>query len=165
MKKRYINVFYAIGLASVITFIACKKSLEIAPVGATTQLNMATKSGINGLLIGAYRGLIMDGSIWCNCSNQSYSLLGTNELAWGFSGLPYLSMFEQHVIGPTNSFLIDDRWRVCYDGIQRANSILRLLPKVAANQLTETEATQIKAEAIFIRGILHFDFSKRPTRV
>ncbi len=160
MNKRYIKVIYAISLVSVITFIACKKSLEIAPVGATTKLNMATKSGINGLLIGAYRGLIMDGTIWCNCSNQSYSLLGTNELAWGLSGLPYLSMFEQHVIGPTNSFLIDDRWRICYDGIQRANFILRLLPDVPPNQLTETQATQIKAEAIFIRAILHFELAK-----
>jgi starch-binding outer membrane protein, SusD/RagB family len=160
MKKRYINVFYAIGLASAITFIACQDSLEIAPIGASTELNMTTKSGINGLLIGAYTGLRLNGSIWCNSSNQSFSLLGTNELAWGFSGLPYLSTFEQHTYDATNTFLIDDRWRLGYDGIQRANSILRLLPQVPANQLNEEEATQIKAEAIFIRAILHFELAK-----
>lgn len=160
MKKRYINVFYAIGLASVITFSACQKSLEIAPIGASSELNMATKSGINGLLTGTYRSLIIDGSIWGNSSNQAFSLLGTNELTWGFSGLPYLSTFEQHTYDATNTFLIEDRWRLCYDGIQRANSILRLLPQVPETQLNKAEATQMKAEAIFIRGILHFELAK-----
>jgi starch-binding outer membrane protein, SusD/RagB family len=160
MKKRYIKIIYAISLVSAITFIACQKSLEIAPVGASTEMNMATKSGINGLLTGAYRGLYLDGSIWCNSSNQSFSLLGTNELAWGFSGLPYLSTFEQHTYDATSTFLIEDRWRLCYDGIQRANSILRLLPQVPAAQLNEAESKQIKAEAIFIRGILHFELAK-----
>ena len=160
MKKRYINLIYAISLVSVITFIACTKSLEIAPVGATTELNMATKSGINGLLTGAYRGLIMDDGIWNNCSNFTYSLWGTNELTWGFSGLPNISIFEQHGVDPTNTGEINNRWSICYDGIQRANSILRLLPKVSANQLTESEATQLKAEAVFIRAILHFELVK-----
>lgn len=160
MKKRYIKVICAIGLVSVITFIACKKSLEITPFGATSELNMDTKAGINGLLIGAYRGLIMDESLWCNCNNFTYSLLGTNELVLGSSGLPYWSIFEQHGVGPTNTFVNDNKWSVCYDGIQRANGVVRLLPKVPATQLTAAEATQIKAEAVFLRAILHFELAK-----
>ena len=140
---------------------SCKKGyLEQAPIGATTELNMATAAGINGLLIGAYHGLVMDGSIFTNSANQAFSSFGTNEWVRGFSSFPELANFEQHTLEPTNSYINDQRWKVCYDGINRANTVIRLLQAAPAGQLNAESATQIKAEARFIRGVLHFELAK-----
>ena len=161
MRKRYLKLISAISLVSLISLVACQDEfLEKAPIGAASETNMITKTGVNGLLIGAYNSLKMDDGYWNNCVNQSFSMFGTNEWVRGFSTLAQLAYFEQHQVDPTSTPINDAEWRLGYDGIQRANSVLRVLAKVPAGQLTDKEATQIKAEAIFIRAVLHFELAK-----
>ena len=47
-----------------------------------------------------------------------------------------------------------------YAGVQRSNDVLRVLAQVPAGSLSDEEAKQIKAEAIFLRAVYHFEAAK-----
>ncbi len=148
----------ALGLLIV---LSCSKSfLEREPLGNVSETTLATREGVDGLLIGAYS--LLDG-------------IGTGGLAgapavsnWVFGGVasddahkgsqygdePPIESIENYTIDPTNPYL-PIKWRLLYGGVQRANDVLRLLPKVPENLISAQEATRIRAEAIFVRSVFH----------
>lgn len=166
MLKINKKIICSLGLISMISLTACKKDFfEKAPIGALSETTLATKTGINGLLIGAYSLLDQVGgykgaAYYKGASNWIFSTIASDEAKEGYFGnLPDSEMFEAYKVTPTNPIL-DFKWGECYAGIQRANDVLRLLAILPENTLTEAEAVQIKAEAIFIRAILHFELAK-----
>ena len=50
------------------------------------------------------------------------------------------------------------KWQILYSGIQRANDVLRTLPKVA--DLTDAEKKTMEAESRFLRAHYHMDAQK-----
>ena len=54
----------------------------------------------------------------------------------------------------------DAKWRSLYSGVQRANDVIRVLSKVTDRSISEEEAKQIKAEAIFLRSVFLFEAVK-----
>ncbi len=167
MRKKYLKQICAMGLVSMISLVACQETfLEKAPIGSTSEVNMATKTGVDYLLIGAYNSLKMDNqasgnTLLNNCNNLCFSMFGTNEFVRGFSSIPELAHFEQHQVDPTNNPSVNGaEWKLGYDGIQRANTVLRVLARVPEGQLTDKEINQIKGEAIFLRAVLHFELAK-----
>jgi len=161
MSKRYLKQIYTTVLVMMISLTGCEENyLEVAPFGAAFEENMATKTGINGLLTGAYKRLQMSEGIFGNVTNMTFSSFGTNEWVWGNASPTQLSNFETHLISPTTGGAIDSRWRICYDGIQRANSVLNVLKNSPEGTLTAKESAQISGEAVFIRSVLHFELAK-----
>ena len=164
MKKIYTKVICAIGLVSMISFIACNKDfLDKQPKGSVSQQVLATKAGANKLLIGAYA--MLDGQAnadyFGSNSNWLCSNLASHEAIWGTPFWPDVAAFENYIgMIPINNIL-EHVWDGNYDGIQRANDVLRLLPLVPENELSADEALQLKAEAIFIRAFLHFQLVLR----
>lgn len=166
MKKIFNKIICTLVLISVISLAACKKDfLEIAPKGVLSQTVLATKVGINGLLIGAYSILDEKGTM----SGDYYARGPSNWIEGGiasddakagtFGELPDIELFENYKVTPTNPIL-GYKWVECYGGVQRANDVLRLLALLPANTLTADEALQIKAEAIFLRAIFHLELVK-----
>ncbi|MEO5997488.1 MAG: RagB/SusD family nutrient uptake outer membrane protein [Chitinophagaceae bacterium] len=153
-------------IVSVISVTSCNKEyLEQPPIGSLSQSTLATKTGINGLLIGAYSLLDETGgwggaAYYKGPSNWVFGTIASDDAKEGFFGnLPESEMFEAYKVTPTNSIL-GFKWGECYSGIQRANDVLRLLPALPANTLTAAEALQIKSEATFLRAVFHFDLAK-----
>ena len=64
-----------------------------------------------------------------------------------------MEQFEAYKETPVNSVL-EIKWGNLYVGVQQTNDVLRLLPNV--KDVSANEATQIKAEAIFLREFFHF---------
>jgi starch-binding outer membrane protein, SusD/RagB family len=162
MEKRYKEIICTLGLILVISYASCKKDyLEVAPIGSVSQQTLATKAGVNGLLIGAYALLddIVYSSYDGGCSNWPFSDLASHEMVRGGTSFQEVGQFEHHSVDPTNT-TIEKMWNSCYNGIQRANDVLRVLPLIPASQLTSDEALQLKAEAIFIRAVQHFELAK-----
>jgi len=162
MKKRYKRIFCVIGLISIILYTACKKEyLEVNPIGNLSQQTLATKVGINGLLVGAYA--MLDGVsgvfYWGNNTNWCFSNVASHEAVRGSTSTPDVGSFENCKVYPIHASVLK-KWQGCYSGIQRANEVLRLLPLIPSNALTTDEALQIKAEAIFVRAVLHFELVK-----
>lgn len=146
----------------------CKKDfLEKGAIGALSETTLANKAGVTGLLIGAYS--LLDG-VGAEGTGDPYFTPVSNYVLGGIAsddahkGSEYgdITDFEQienythtAVTAPFN-----EKWTALYAGVQRANDVLRLLAKVTDGSLSENEALQIKAEAIFLRAVYHFEAAK-----
>jgi starch-binding outer membrane protein, SusD/RagB family len=165
--KRLLYILSLTGCILFIAFIinACKKDfLEIKPLGLLSEQTLASKAGVNGLLIGAYS--LLDGHPGGNQMPQSMS-------NWHFSGVASddahkgseygdqtdLEFIENYSALPVNSYF-NAKWISLYNGIQRANDVLRTLALVKDGSITDAEAVQIEAEATFLRGVYHFETAK-----
>lgn len=145
---------------------ACKESfLERVPVGQISGETLKTKAGVNGLLIGAYS--LLDGvgagyddhntSIW----NAWLGDVGADDArkGGGYCCQTERGEIENKKYNATNAIL-NDRWRLYYAGVQRANEAIRGLDNLPDGEFTEEEATQVRAEARLIRGIFHLEAAK-----
>jgi hypothetical protein len=65
-----------------------------------------------------------------------------------------MSELERYDATPNNVYL-NNKWRTLYDGISRANDLLRILPQAA--DMSEESKARVRAEARFLRGHFHFD--------
>ncbi|HLA54070.1 MAG TPA: RagB/SusD family nutrient uptake outer membrane protein, partial [Flavitalea sp.] len=169
MKKLYTRVSIYSCLCLSVFISACKKDfLEKKPQGTLSETTLANKAGVNGLLIGAYS--LLDGvggptasvGVWSqSISNWQYGGVASDDAHKGseYGDQTDLELIENYTHTPVNPYF-DGKWVALYTGIQRANDVLRVLTKVEAGALTDDEALQIKAEAVFLRAVYHFEAAK-----
>lgn len=159
-KKKILKWSVIIG----IIFLSCSKSfLDKKPLGLVSEESLANKRGVEGLLIGAYS--LLDGigsnlgSYGSACSNWIYGSICGSEAYKGsvFEDVPEIRPLEEFRSDPTNLMLLE-KWSTIYDGVQRANDVLRILPK--ATDITEVEKKRIAGEAKFLRAHYHFEAKK-----
>ncbi|MFD0792967.1 RagB/SusD family nutrient uptake outer membrane protein [Mucilaginibacter litoreus] len=156
--------------ATVVLFAStysCKKFLDQPPVGALTPEVVATRTGVDGILIGAYS--VVDG-VYDGQKGDPW-LTGTDNWIYGsvvggdaFKGSnpgdqPAAANLEAFNATGSNDYL-DAKWRVCYAGVQRANDVLRVLPTVKDGSISEEQNAQFIAEARFLRGFFHLEAAK-----
>lgn len=171
MKRFNRSIYILAAFACLASLFSCSKSfLEKNPIGTIGENNLATKSGINGLLIGAYS--LLDGwdgtgsvkgsafSFYTGSSNWIFGGVAADDAHFGTLGnLPDGEIFETYKYDGTSS-VVTAKWGMIYAGVQRANDVLRLLPKMPQGALTAAEEKQIRAEAIFLRGVYHLEAAK-----
>lgn len=165
MKKTNIRLIYFLMLGLGLVTFSCKKTfLNQFPNGVLGDEQVATAKGIKELLIGAYADL--DGQFdpnnlyWqASPDNWVYGSICGGDAHKGSDpsdqadALP-VARFEAL---PTNSYLVV-KWRAVYDGIARANNVLRTLKRVT--DMTDDQKTQAEAEARFLRGHYAFEAKK-----
>nr|MDQ6903807.1 RagB/SusD family nutrient uptake outer membrane protein [Bacteroidota bacterium] len=162
-KLKYFTVFTAavIFLAGI---YACKKSfLDKTPVGTYSQTTLANPAGVQGLLIGAYS--LLDGNGGAGGSWQSaadnwvYGGVVSDDAHKGSDPgdqADILSL-EQYKVNPSNGYL-DPKWSWGYDGIQRANEVLRVMRTVT--NFSGLDTIEVTAEVRFLRGHYHFELKR-----
>lgn len=160
--KRYSLLFVILGI---LFMTSCSEEfLEQFPNGVVTEDLLATNEGVANLLIGAYAmfdGHSVDGAYWGSRGagpTQWVSELQSGdcykgEAPWGWQEL---NPFEKLEILTTN-VLVDQVWNAHYDGIARANDVVRVA-KLALEEgnITEDYANEAMAEARFLRAYHHF---------
>ena len=72
--------------------------------------------------------------------------------------LPPMGEIERYVALPTNS-IISGRWATLYDGVSRANDVLKTLEEVK-NDLSVEDYNEIAGQARFLRAFFHFRLQK-----
>lgn len=143
---------------------ACEKNyLEKNPLGLLSENALATKTGADGLLIGAYSLLDGGGTIGTQgisglFGNWIFGGVASDDAHTGTEGLSFIEIYENYTDNATD-FIVNYKWVDLYAGVQRANDVLRLLPKVPETSLTADQAIQIKAEAVFLRAYYHFEIA------
>lgn len=160
----------ASALLATASLYGCKNFLAdaAAPRGTLTGASPLFNSpaGVEGTLIGAYRALDCPSSVglWgCAASNWVWGDVASDESYKGSDAgdQPPINDIEDYAWGtPNASSYLDQKWTVEYEGINRANSTLRLLDKVVkANPTVISAADQagIRGEAIFLRAHFHFE--------
>jgi hypothetical protein len=167
-KLKYI-VLVAI-LAAATVMYSCSKFLNKPPVGSLVPSVIATKAGVEGLLIGAYAQL----KGWNNTNieyNSPYAVGLDNPPFGGYASddaykgssttdqAPDAPEIENHSVTSAIGYL-EQKWQADYNGVQRANDAIREIPLVTDGSLTAANAAEITAEARFLRGVFHFDLAK-----
>jgi hypothetical protein len=157
-------------LCAITVIYSCKKLLDKPPVGSLSANVLASKAGVDGLLIGAYS--MLDG--WNNTDIQFNSPYGTGLDNSSFGGYgsddaykgssttdqaPDAPSIENHSVTPSIGY-VEQKWQADYDGVQRANDAIREIPLVKDGSLTAADAAEVTAEARFLRGVFHFDLAK-----
>src|SRR5207249_4000737 len=163
--KKLSFIFIVAGL-----ILSCKHYLEQPPVGVLNNEVLATKAGVEKLLIGAYailRGYnpaVPNSGVrqWTQAaSNWIYGSVATDDAHKGSVSFdqPEIASMESYNTNPVNAYL-NDKWICSYAGVQRANDVLREIPLVKDGSLNDDEKKQVIAEARFLRGFFHFEAAK-----
>lgn len=149
----------ALGMAS-----CSDEFLEQPAIGALSDDVIANQEGLEKLLVGTYGAL--DGSDFGGgaayekaADNWVYgSVAGGDASKGSFGG-------DQPAIDPIAKFQADasngyfnSKWRASYEGVNRANAVLKLLPKVEG--LSDAVRKNIEGQARFLRGHYYFDLKK-----
>jgi hypothetical protein len=151
------------------TLYGCKDFLEGAgaPQGTLNEQSLATRQGVEGSLIAAYRALDWNtgvGGAWGNAaSNWVWGSVTSDDAYKGSesSDQPPINDIEGYhwATGDSEGYL-NDKWRGMYEGVVRSNATIRLLRSVVEDKPTEIpedDAAGIEGEAIFLRAHYHFE--------
>lgn len=167
MKKIKTKFLIPASLAAIAILAACSKDfLNKPPLGTLNPEIVASETGIQGILIGAYS--LVDGEGATSNGGDGFASGASN---WIFGGVASDDAYkgsdpsdvsdaapmEDWSITPTNG-AIPQKWNVCYAGAQRCNDVLRTLP--LATDIPADEATGIIAQARFLRAFYHFELKK-----
>ncbi len=162
---------YKLIFPGVLTVLAlsysCKKFLDKPATGSLNSTVLATKAGVDGLLIGAYSDLDgfsadIGGDPWPQgVSNWIYGGVGADDAHKGSTpgDQSDAAAIENHSFNPANSYF-NAKWRILYAGITRSNDVLKELPLVKDGSITADYAKQVTAEARFLRGVYHLEAVK-----
>lgn len=146
---------------------ACKKSfLDKQPLGALGAGVISNQTGVEGLLIGAYHMVSGQGG----AAGTNWGSAASN---WPYGGVASDDAYKGSVpadqvaegLGPiaswsplsTNGYL-NSKWQSMYDGIQRSNDVLRVMP--LATDISADNVKRITAEVRFLRGHFHYELKQ-----
>lgn len=147
----------------------CSDFLEnaAAPQGTLDEGTLATRTGVEGTLIAAYRALDCTTSTnanWgCAASNWVFGSVASDDSYKGSDGTdqPPINDIEGYHWGTPNAeSYLNTKWSQVYEGVVRSNATLRLLHQVVATapgELTAADAAGIEGEALFLRAHYHFE--------
>src|SRR5258708_2677835 len=116
MKKSY-SKFIALGSLVILTLTySCKKLLNKEPVGVLQSATLASKAGVDGLLIGAYAMLDgytnTGGTEWeSSIDNWTYGGIASDDAYKGSNTTdqPTAAPLENHSVDASNEFL-SEKW-------------------------------------------------------
>ena len=137
------------------------------PQGTLDAGTLANRAGVEGNLIGAYRTLDCTdatSSNWgCAASNWVWGSATSDDAYKGSEATdqPPIDDIELYhwATGKSEDYL-NTKWRASYEGVNRANSTLRLLKQVQEakpGEIDDETAKGITGEAIFLRAHYHFE--------
>ena len=140
---------------------SCKDDfLEVAPTGSLANAQLGSKAGVEGLLIGTYGAL--NGAFGNRFEAPSHWVTGSicgGEANKGTDPGDYSSInpVQRYETDATQGDL-NNLWRGRYEGVSRANAVLRLISE--SPDLAAGDATRMSAEARMLRGHFYFDLKK-----
>jgi len=141
---------------------SCKDSfLEVPPNGQLQNSDLTNLAGLEGLLISSYAELNGRGfSQTASSTNWVYGSIMGGEANKGSNAGDFsaITFFQTYQLLASNGE-INDRWRCMYEGVSRANSVLRTLPN-AQSTVSAADKQRIGAEAQFLRGHYYFELKR-----
>ena len=147
----------------------CKDFLDTAatPQGTLDGQTLATKAGVEGTLIAAYRSLDWTNGVGGNwgsaASNWIWGSVTSDEAYKGSEATdqPAIDPIELYQwSAPGVDGELNDKWRAVYEGVVRSNATINLLKQVRAakpGEISDVDAKGIEGEATFLRAHYHFE--------
>ncbi len=150
-------IYLVIAIWAVLLFFSCGDNfLDTEPKGTASETVMSEAKGVEALLIAAYDVLNGTGA-WNPGWEMIMGSIYSDDCYWGGEFLPREVGIYQ--MTPNIGYTIR-RWQNKYDGVARANDVLRFLQEnqklEGKNKIPQQRALQIEAEAKFLRAHYHF---------
>src|SRR2546421_447215 len=155
-----------LGLGLSITY-ACKDFLDTPAQGTLNENALATKAGVEGSLIAAYRSLdctnATNGNWGCAASNWPFGSITSDDAYKGSeaSDQPQATKLELYVWSSDQAQdYLDRKWASMYEGVRRANATIQFLEKVSRLkpiEISRADSMGIRGEALFLRAHYHFE--------
>jgi hypothetical protein len=169
MKKLIVNITVACFILLALLYSCSESFLDTKPIGSANTTTLSNEKGVDALLLGAYHCLLGSGQeangwfgTWAWAASPSNWVWGS--IAGG-DGTKGSDITDQSSIVPVEDFTVDpsngyvsDKWNANYDGVSRANEVLKIL--AGASGISAAKATQVKAEALFLRAWFHFELKR-----
>jgi hypothetical protein len=151
----------SIGLLLLFSWQCSDSFLDKQPLSLDENA-LASKKGVNAILVGAYSlldGIGAGGSYEQTASNWSFGSIRGGDAHKGAdpSSQPDINNIERYESNPTDGYYLG-KWRTLYEGVVRANNTLKVLRKVP--DMSDDEKQNIAAQARFLRGFYHFEAKK-----
>lgn len=158
--KMFLSAGFVLGIAT-----ACSDEfLTRQPQAQYSPSALQTAKGVEGVLLGAYAMLdgqgLDDQAPWENdIQNWVFGGLTSDDAYKGTDAgdQPEESFLEKWDFQATNGH-IKNKYRGLFKGVARANDAINTLKSV--KDISPERATQIKAEAQFLRALFHFEAKK-----
>lgn len=148
-------------IALFLSITGCSDLLDKNPQGTLNPVLLTTKSTLDKQVIAAYAGLNGHNGTgdWSSSpDNMYYGDLGSGIMHKGSTTGDQNGMLLMEQYKPeTNLGVLNNKWRVMYNGVERCNDVLRILNNNDIENLSETEKIQVIAEIRFLRGYYHFE--------
>ncbi len=157
-KSKYIGLFVLAGLL----LVSCKDEfLDGPPQGVLDQNTLGNPAGVEAALVSSYSmldGWGAGGAWGVSGSNWTFGSVASDDAYKGSEpgdqqSITDIELYQWSTSG-TDGYL-NDRWRVLYEGINRANAAIRLLAVV--EEVGAADRTRIMGEALFLRAHYHFE--------
>lgn len=162
MKKILTNSMVII-TALMTVFFSCKESfLEKPATGAVSEGLLTSSKGLEGALIAVYGQINGKGAggRMASPSNWVWGSIRGGDANKGTDPGDYsdINPIQRYEYLSTQG-VISEKWQGNYEGVSRANAVLRLIAKADAD-VTDATKTRITAEARFLRGHYYFELKK-----
>jgi starch-binding outer membrane protein, SusD/RagB family len=163
MKRNY-KVLIPLALISAGLIVACSKSFTTKPaLGSLSFATLSNQQGANSLLIGAYSMLDEQGG--ASVGDQ----FGNGPDKWVFASVDADDSYkgstpsdqgdivplESWATSTANNPYLATKWQALFDGIQRANDVLRVI--AVATDINAANHIQLTGEARALRGYFEFE--------
>ncbi|WP_031525815.1 RagB/SusD family nutrient uptake outer membrane protein [Dyadobacter crusticola] len=140
---------------------SCKESfLEVPATGQLDEGQLSTKKGIEGVLVSVYGQLNGRANRMASASNWVWGSIRGGDANKGtdpgdFSDINPIQRFEYL----STQGVIVDKWKGNYEGVARANLVMRLLATNPAD-VTDEDKKRIGGEARFLRAHYYFELKR-----
>lgn len=140
---------------------SCKESfLEVPATGQLDEAQLSDKKGLEGVLVSVYGQLNGRANRMASASNWVWGSIRGGDANKGtdpgdFSDINPIQRF-QYI---TTQGVIADKYTGLYEGVARANLVMRLIG-VAKEDVTDADKARISAEARFLRGHYYFELKR-----
>ncbi|MEO6284917.1 MAG: RagB/SusD family nutrient uptake outer membrane protein [Dyadobacter sp.] len=161
MKKILSKGGLALLMAIMLIGYSCKENfLEIPATGQLDEGQLSTKKGIEGVLVSVYGQLNGRANRMASASNWVWGSVRGGDANKGtdpgdFSDINPIQRFEYQ----TTQGVILDKWKGLYEGVARANLVMKLIG-VAQADVSEDDKKRISGEARFLRAHYYFELKR-----
>jgi hypothetical protein len=158
---KILSIFVGIALLN-IALPSCKDEfLDITPTSSLTDEVISSKKGLDGLLIGCYSILTGRGLWYGGFGNWVHGSILVGDANKGTDA------GDQAVVNPVQRFeteaangAVADKWRVCFEGVARCNTLLALAAASNDPTVTAADKERLASEARFLRGLYYFELRR-----
>ncbi|MCX6238244.1 MAG: RagB/SusD family nutrient uptake outer membrane protein [Bacteroidia bacterium] len=159
MKK--LSIIVATCFLMAISYSCADSFLDKKPLGSTSEDVFYSEKGVTALLTGAY-SMVKGSALWtvswgASITNWTYGSVASDDAGKGsYVGdqIP-INEIEQWNVSTTNNYPAD-KWVLNIGmGVNRCNIVLNVIAKTPS--LPAATATELKAEARFLRGLYYFE--------